>query len=184
MEQEVNKLRLIRAYAGQYGLTIGIMWIVSFLCSMYSLDFPLLGHVGNFTALLSIFVEIRLMKKFQRDTTPLSPLYRWNMAMLIGMYASLLTTMGQYLYFQFLDNGHIVSSIEKIFNTPEYQSLLKQTNTPYTIEQMTEILASVNIGDMILSLILFNMLIALLFSIVCTWTSSIRATPQTTNNNQ
>lgn len=59
-------------YAGRYGLLVGGMWIVAFICSMYSIRNPFIGITGNTVALLSLYVLFIIVVRYRAFIAPLS----------------------------------------------------------------------------------------------------------------
>lgn len=173
MEENPSNNYLIRTFAGEYGLIIGVMWCIAFACSMYSSDNVLLGHLGNLVALLSLFVEVRQLKLFQMRIMPLGAVKRFSMAMQINFCAVLLTTMGQYIYFRFLDNGHMMNSLTKLFDLPEYQDMLGKIMPGMNAEELLKMFSQISIGDLLMSLITFNLFAALAVSMLTTAFSSV-----------
>ncbi len=173
MEENPSNNYLIRTFAGEYGLIIGVMWCIAFACSMYSSDNVLLGHLGNLVALFSLFVEVRQLKLFQMRILPLNGVRRFGMAMQINFCAVLLTTMGQYIYFRFLDNGHMMNSLTKLFNMPEYQDMLGKMMPGTSSEELLKMFSQISIGDLLTSLITLNLFAALVVSMLATAFSSV-----------
>lgn len=174
MEEKGFNYAQARAFAGQYGLIVGALWIASFGCAMYSFDYMLLGHVGNLCALLSLFVEVRLLKQFQREVTPLSGMRRWWMAWNISMYAALLTSFAQFLYFRFIDGGHLLASFNRMMEQPEYKELMESMMPGADFETILEEFTSMPIGALMMNFIAFNFFVALVFSVISTLFSAVR----------
>ncbi len=173
MEQATFNYPQARAFAGQYGLIVGIMWIASFSCAMYAFDYSFLGHTGNLLALLSIFVEVKLLRQFQYEIAPLSTLRRWWMAWNVAMYAALLTSFVQFIYFKFLDGGHLIGSFNKMMEAPEFREAMESLMPGQDMEQIQE-LANQSIGTFSLNFIAFNFFVALVVSVICSLFSAVR----------
>ena len=141
---------------------------------MYSFDYVLLGHVGNLCALLSLFAEVRLLKQFQREVTPLGGMRRWWMAWNISMYAALLTSFAQFLYFWFIDGGHLLASFHSMAEQPEYKEMMESLMPGIDFETMLEELSAMPIGALMVNFIAFNFFAALVFSVISTLFSAVR----------
>ena len=66
-----------RAIAARSGLLMGALWTGSFLASIHSFDYPMLGHLGNLMALLSIVVLASILRSYGRHHTGFTFLRRW-----------------------------------------------------------------------------------------------------------
>ena len=174
MEETVFNYAQARAFAGQYGLVVGVLWIVSFGCAMYSFDYPLLGHAGNLCALLSLYAEVRLLKHFQREIAVLGGMRRWWMAWNISMYAALLTSFAQFLYFRFIDGGHLLASFRSVAEQPEYKAAMESLMPGMDIGAVLEELCGMPIGALMVNFIAFNFFAALVFSVVSAALSAVR----------
>ena len=155
-----------RALAARSGLLMGALWTGSFLCSIFSFDHLVLGHVGNLLVLLSLFVLISILRKYGRRTADFSFLRRWWVAWNTCMYGSLLTTFCQYLYFNFLDGGHMIQSLSRMLEKPEYQEALQAISPNIDSSEILSAFSEMTIGSMIASLLTFNLMASLLASII------------------
>jgi hypothetical protein len=176
-----------RAIAARSGLLMGALWTGSFLASIHSFDYPMLGHLGNLMALLSIVVLASILRSYGRHHTGFTFLRRWWTAWNTCMYGSLITTLGQYLYFRFLDGGHLMQSVTRMLEKPEFREALESVSPGTDPTQMLEALEQMNTGDMIVSLLTFNLLASLLASVVAALfspTHPVREEGETNNPQQ
>ena len=144
---------------------------------MYAFDHSLLGHIGNLCALLSLLVEIRLLKKFQHEIAPLSGMRRWWMAWNTSMYAALLVSFLQFLYFRFIDGGHLLASFCRIAEQPEYREMMESLMPGTDFDALIEELTGMPVGALMVNFIAFNFFAALLFSVICSLFSAVKLPP-------
>lgn len=152
--------------ASRSGLFVGAMWIASFVCSMYSLRNPICGYVGNTIALLSVFALYMVVVRYRVFVGPLRFGGCWRLSWLTCVFAGLLTTLAQYLYFRFLDGGRMLESISLLFENDQYKQALEQMMPGVKSEEMLRMLQSVSIGDLTIQMWLFNLFISLPLSLV------------------
>lgn len=178
MNNETFNYAEARSLAAQSGLIMGALWTGSFLCSIFSFDHSLLGHLGNLLALISILALTFILRAHARSHQGFTLLRRWWTAWNTCMYASLLTTLCQYLYFRFLDGGRLMQSVTSMLEKPEFREALEAVSPGTDPIQMLEALGQMSVGDMIVSLLTFNLLASLLASILCALFSQGSSTPK------
>ncbi len=165
MSDEAFNYSQARALAGQGGLLLGGLWTGSFLCAVNAFAHPALGPVGNLLALVSVFLLVRFLRNFGRRTANFHFLRRWWTAWSTCMNASLITTLCQYLYFRFLDGGQLIRTVTAMMEMPEYQEALRKVAPENSPEEMLSALAGMSVGDMIVSLLTFNLLVSVVISL-------------------
>lgn len=116
----------MQRYAMLFGTYMGIFWIVKFIF------FPL-GLSVSF--LLFLFVGLTICVPFMgyryariyRDQVcggSIGFLHAWVFTVFMYMFAALLAAVAHYIYFRFIDQGHIVNTCENLINT------VAQSNVP------------------------------------------------------
>lgn len=121
--QEYHQLQ---AFARIDGLQAALMWVISFACFILQFQYTLLGIVSLIFGVASLLFITMRVKRFRdrvRDGL-LSFGQAFIYGLLIYLYASLLFALAQYLYFQFLDNGFMVSHYLSIVDTDEYRQAM------------------------------------------------------------
>lgn len=109
----------MQRYAMLFGTYMGGFWIFKFLF------FPL-GLTVSF--LLFLFVGLTLCVPFMgyryarmyRDQVcggSIGFLHAWLFTVFMYMFAALLTAVAHYIYFRFIDQGHIIDTCENLINT-------------------------------------------------------------------
>ena len=118
---------LARAYCMEYGVAVGVLCSVSFLCSMYGVGSALLAQMSNVLALAAVYVAGLLLRGFGRNVAATGGLGRTcRMALLTYLFACLLTALVQYFYFAFFDGGRLAAQVEQLLTLPEYRQWLAQ----------------------------------------------------------
>lgn len=114
---ENNKPNLT-AHAMQAGTAMGLFWIAKFALFPAGLAHPFLFFFFLGLTLCVPFVGWHLTRNY-RDRVcggVLPPARAWSFAFLMYIYAALLTAMGHYIYFRFLDHGFIVNTYEQMLD--------------------------------------------------------------------
>ncbi len=157
-------LKQTRAYAAQYGLIVGSMWSASFLMTVYGLSTPLLSDLGLIVGLMSVYVCIRLMRRFDMSVSRLTALTSWRLAW--GAYggAAMVCTLVQYVYFAFLDSGRVVMAYSELVAMPEGHAMLERLlpgqDVDALVGQALDAFAATPPSQIALQLLLLNLIMA------------------------
>lgn len=153
-------------YAGRYGLLVGGMWIVAFICSMYSIRNPFIGITGNTVALLSLYVLFIIVVRYRAFIAPLSFSGCFTVAWFTCLFAGLITTLGQYLYFCFLDKGRFMGTITELLSSDQYAQMMKQAAPGIDPKEMTKLLDNIHMNDLIFGMLQFNFLLSIPMALI------------------
>lgn len=159
----------INAFAGQYGLIVGLMWVLSFACFIFGLNKPLIGNLALLFGLLSIFVCEKLVRNFRYTVQELRFPAVWRMSLMIYFYASLIMAMAQFIYFRFIDNGLLQEAYSEVLQRPEAITMLQQMMPDEDISTVTEqalaMLGSITPAQMTGEFLIYNLFLGLMLSI-------------------
>ena len=127
--------RQANAYAMQYGLLFGVLWIAGFFAFVYSLRYPFLQPVYLFCILAAPFMGWQLTRMYRKQATDdsLSFGIAYLFSLLLYLYASILISGAAYLYFGFLDHGQFADSYLAYLQQPEVKALME---TPEMKQQL------------------------------------------------
>lgn len=116
----------IKAYARIDGAIMGGLWILSFICFIAQFYMPLLSMASMIIGVVSIIVTAMRLKNF-RDNILDGVISYWKAygySMLTYFYAALLMAAAQYIYFQFIDHGFLISQYTAMTSSPEFKSMM------------------------------------------------------------
>lgn len=116
----------IKAYARIDGAIMGGLWILSFICFIAQFYMPLLNMASMIIGVVSIIVTAMRLKNF-RDNILDGVISYWKAygySMLTYFYAALLMAAAQYIYFQFIDHGFLISQYTAMTSSPEFKSMM------------------------------------------------------------
>ena len=158
----------LKAFAHIDGAYLGVAWIVSFAFYIYGLTNPTLGLLATLIAIGSPVLAALRLRKFRDYAREGVISFRRGVAyyVLMFLYASLLMALAQYVYFAFIDNGHLVSAYTDIMATPEAAMMMKA----YGIDakQMSESISLMAQTDpiyIVLNILSMNVTIGIILSI-------------------
>ncbi|MGN1376136.1 MAG: DUF4199 domain-containing protein [Prevotella sp.] len=116
----------LKAFARVDGLITGGLWIISFACFVGEFNYPALGIVSILTALTSIIIVGMRVRRYRDSVLDgiISTKRAYAYCFLIFAYSSLLMAAAQYIYFQFIDQGYIISMYSAMTDTAEFKALM------------------------------------------------------------
>ena len=151
--------------ASWMALPIGLMWSASFLCTMYGTDRPLLSMLSTALSIISIYTLYKQLTNYRRLFPMVSWLYIMKLSFVTCLLAGLLTDAVQYAYFLFLDNGRLLSFLGTTLQSEEYREVWKQMMPEVNLNEMQKLIQSMTIRDIMMQLTLYNIFLALPFSL-------------------
>lgn len=116
----------LKAFARIDGALVGGLWILSFACFVGEFHNPMFGMLSLLAGIGSIiFAAIRL-RLFRNNVLDGRISFRraFGYSLLTFAYASLLMAAAQYIYFQFIDHGFLISRYTEMVSTEEFKSMM------------------------------------------------------------
>lgn len=158
----------IQKHAMHFGTYMGIFWIAKFAFFPLGLKNPLLLFVFVALTIAVPFLAHRYAKNFRDNICEGNITFSqsWVFLVFMFLFASMLTAVAHYIYFQFIDYGYIVSAYSDIINNlPEnladatnykeqFNELLELTSNMTPIEITMQLLSSNILNCSILSLVI------------------------------
>lgn len=167
--QNATEGQQTKAYAAWYGLWIGVCWVLSFGLSMWGLKEPFAGNFGLLAGVGSVPLAIWLLRGFNEMISPLSLRRAWHMAWLMFLYAALLTTAAQYIFFAYMDNGLLVRTYTEMIKQPEIQDLMAQLMPGQDANRLFEdaitLFSTTPVSQLSLQFLFWNVILATVLSI-------------------
>lgn len=104
----------LRGYAMQYGTYMGIYWILKFIFFPMGLNDNLLGRIFVILTLGVPVLGYVYVRRFRDRYCEgyISFFKAFAFCFLMYMFASILTAVAHYIYFQYIDNGFMIRSFE------------------------------------------------------------------------
>lgn len=158
----------LKEYARRDGAIVGLLWILSFALFIGEFYNPLLGFASFLVGAYSlVFASMRLRR--YRDTA-LGGVISFRRALLFSMliyfYAALLMAAAQFVYFQFIDHGLMLSQYAEITGTPEFKTMLSAYGMrPEDMKLAMDNLAALRPIDIALQFLSTNIILGLIVSL-------------------
>lgn len=157
----------LKAYSRIDGALLGLMWIISFACYVAGMSNPMLMMGGLLIAICSPFFAATRVRKFRDNVRDgILPFGRaFAYSILMFFYAALLFAVAQFVYFEFIDNGHIMSQIINMMNEPQNKKIIEAYGMTKSMDDSLRIMAETRAIDYALNYLSVNIIIGLIVSL-------------------
>lgn len=171
-EQSIEEYNKRKSFALEYGTLLGASWIGVFAAYIIGLrTFNPIAMMLCYGGLFAItFVPFILAYRYKTKHTQPEQNISYGQAVhfciLMFSYAILLTGIGEYIYFAFMDNGAVVNSLDTYLNNEETVIALKSMNMGDMKDAMQEdinMLSTTSPFDIALSLAQINITVSIFF---------------------
>jgi hypothetical protein len=151
------------------GTIMGVYWIIKFIFFPLGMSMPVFMLVFGVLTLLVPFCGYRLARHY-RDTLSnnngnIGFIHAFTFCLFMYMYASLLTSVGHLIYFQFIDNGFILEKLQDMFETVKESPLPGMDSYIEQYQLAIDTYAILNPVDITLQLVSQNMFYGLLMAL-------------------
>lgn len=159
----MEKPKLIDA-AGWMALPLGLVWIGSFICTMYGSERPFLSLLSTALGLglYSIYMLYRQLTNYRRLFPSVNWLHILRLSFVTCLLAGLLADAAQYAYFLLFDNGRLLSQLANAMQSEEYRQAWQQIMPDANMEEVQQM----TVRDIMLQLIIYNAFLALPVSLL------------------
>lgn len=121
-----EEYKALKAMAPQEGLVIGILWVAAFACYIGQLMQPILGLMVMPLSLISVIVAVNHLRGYRNQHLDFLPYFKAFVYLFqVFLYASLIMALGQWIYFQFMDQGFLYSEIMKMMGSQEFKQAME-----------------------------------------------------------
>lgn len=126
----------LKAFARIDGALLAVVWTVSFAMYVAGIANPLLMMGGMVVAVVSPFYAASKLRRFRDNVLGGAISFRraYAYTALMFFYAALLFAVAQFAYFQFIDNGYVMSQVSQVLSDAQTKSLLQQNGMWQTFE--------------------------------------------------
>lgn len=102
----------LQKYAMRFGTYMGIFWIAKFFLFPLGLEMPILQILFLVLTLYVPFLAYKLAKKYRNSICggEISFVHAWVFITFMYLFSALLTSVGHYIYFRFIDHGYITNT--------------------------------------------------------------------------
>jgi len=156
----INNLISARKFAMEYGTFLGIAWLMDFMFLTKGIDnSPILLLLGCGLFITLPFITFYFAFRFkqhqiegERQTLGCAAYF----TIMMFVFAELICFLGEYAYFAYLDNGHIIATFQSLLDDPaivsEYKKMGMTTFLEMAHQQLNQysVLAPVDLASNLL----------------------------------
>lgn len=182
MTLEQNKE--LKAKASTEGFFVGILWLFAFSSYILQFSAPSMTFVAMAVSASSVILTISRLRRYRNSFLDELPFFKaFVYSLLVYFYASLIMALGQWVYFQFIDQGYLMSEYTKQLDTPEIKEMLKGMTELKSedVKMMLEQVASLRPIDIAMQFLSSNILLSVILSIATALFSFGKATKPLAN---
>lgn len=152
--------------AMQYGTILGFIWIVASAMYLIGLNTPSAMLLFVVILLSTPFLAGRWAIKYRKNecNNRINFIQAFTFLFIMFMCASLLTSLAHYLYFRFIDNGHLVQFINNSIDLALQNSEILSIENIEILQQTKNILDEVTPMDWTLSFLSTNLICSAILS--------------------
>ena len=157
----------LKAFARQDGALLSLLWIGGFVCYIQGLTNPLLAMAALLLIIISPFYAANRLRHFRdkaRDGI-ISFGRGYAYTVLTFFYAGLLLAAVLFVYFNFIDNGFLLSKFTQMLNSEEGQAALQMYGMKEQMADGLKELAEMRPIDYALNMLTINIMTGFLFGI-------------------
>ena len=127
----------LKAFARQDGALLSLLWIGSFACYIKGLSSPMLAFAAVLLVTLSPFFAASRLRHFRDYAREGFITFKRGYAYTVMsfFYAGLLMAAAIYVYFEFMDNGYLLSVYSTLMESADMKRMLEASGMK---EQMTQ----------------------------------------------
>ena len=151
------------------GTVMGAFWIFKFIFFPLGMSMPVLMLVFGILTICVPFIGYRLAchyrDKFSNNNGGIGFVHAFTFCLFMYMYASLLTSVGHLIYFQFIDHGFVLEKLQDMFDTVKESPLPGMDSYLEQYQLAIDTYAILNPVDITLQLVSQNMFYGLLMAL-------------------
>ena len=134
---------------------LSLLWIGAMACYIQGLSSPILGMIAMLLIVASPFYAANRLRKFRDNVREgiISFMRAYGYTVLTYFYGGLLLAIAVYAYFQFIDNGYLLSKLIDMLNTEQGQQMVKAYGMADEISQSMAELAKMRPIDYALNML-------------------------------
>ena len=150
-----EEYKQLKAFARQDGALLSLLWIGALACYIQGLSSPILGMIAMLLIVASPFYAANRLRKFRDEAREgiISFMRAYGYTILTYFYGGLLLAVAIFAYFQFIDNGYLLSKLMDALNTEEGQQVVKAYGMADDISQSMAELAKMRPIDYALNML-------------------------------
>ncbi len=158
----------VMAYSRIDGAFVGALWIISFAFFVGEFYLPALGIVSLAVGLSSVILAVVRISRFRDNVLDGGISFRraFGYSAMTYFNAALFMAVAQYVYFQFIDGGFVMSRYMSMVSTPAFKAMAGQWGmTAADIRLAIDNLSSLRPIDIAFQFLSMNVIMGLAISL-------------------
>jgi len=153
--------------AMQYGTYMGIYWIVKFAFFPLGLAIPFLEYIFLLLTIMVPFVGYYFTRIYRDKLCGggISFGHAWTFTAFMYMFAALLTSVGHYIYFRFIDNSFVFNTYLVIIQEAEKAKIVGLGDSLKQFEETVKTLGNLRPIEIIMQLLSQNVIYGALLAL-------------------
>lgn len=184
----LEQYKELKAKAATEGFYVGLLWLFSFAAYVCQFMIPSASFAMMIASAASVIMTISRLRLYRNRYLDELPYFKaFVYSLMVYFYASLIMACGQWVYFQFIDQGFLLSEYVKMIDKPEFKVLLNEVPElkPDDVKMMFEQVASLRPIDLAMQFLSTNILISVFLAFFTAMLSFGKATtPIAANKNE
>lgn len=154
----------LKAFARIDGALLSVLWIASFASYITGMGNSLLMIIGMAIAIGSLFFAAGRTRRFRDKALDgtISFGRAYSYTLLMFFYAAVLFALAQFVYFQFMDNGYVISRIIDTMNMEPNKQIIEAYGLTDTVNESIELMAKTRPIDYSLNYLTTNIIIGII----------------------
>ncbi|MDR0658024.1 MAG: DUF4199 domain-containing protein [Mediterranea sp.] len=158
----------IQRYAMHFGTCMGIYWIMKFILFPLGLSNPFLLLLFFVLTIAVPFIGIFYARSFRNKVCggSITFMQSWVFMVFMYLFASLLVAIAHYIYFRYIDNGHVADAYARLFeqagNVPGFTGVMEQ----YRYQEILDVIRSMSAIEITMQLLSQNMLYCSILTLI------------------
>lgn len=157
----------LKAFARIDGILVALLWTASFACYIGGMAHPALMIVGMGTAVSTPFFVFSRLRRFRNSildgTLSFGRGYLYSAHTFL--YAALLFALAQFVYFQFIDQGYLLSKVAEVLSDPVTERTIREAGMRQAVDETLRTMWQTRPIDYALSYFSSNIIIGLLLAL-------------------
>jgi len=171
---DFNLIKTTRDFSVEYGTFLGIVWLATFLIFVTTMTggnifmMMMAMFCMTLTVIMPFYLAWRYKQHLLKPGDQVSWGTAWLFAILMFLYASIFTGVGQFLYFNYIDRGQLIDFFSSVLSAPETQRQYELIGATDLLEQTKDqlaLLAQLSPFDIAISMFGNNITISIMLSI-------------------
>lgn len=153
----------LKAFARIDGALLSVMWIASFACYVIGMTNPMMMMGGMIIAVCSPLFAAARVRKFRDGAREGVISFRraYAYTILVFFYSALLFAIAQFVYFQFIDGGYIVSCITEMMSQEPNSRMIQAYGMTETLNESLKAMAETRPIDYAINYLTINIMLGM-----------------------